>query len=467
MSNEPVIAALRASLAADPGNHDVRVHVASLLSADGRTDEALAEASAVLAGRPDHLGALTVAESAARRLGDIDRADAYARLLAALGGSPSSASPSQGGDPATGAGAPGRADGIREADGIRGADGIQGNEPTVSDGEPEGSDSSTDPVEIAYAGTMPDSPEDLFAEWSESEAAREPEVGTLGRPGVTLADVGGLADVKKRLNQSFLMQMRNPELRATFGKSLRGGLVLWGPPGCGKTFIARAVAGELGASFYEVGLADVLDMYIGSSERNLRSIFDAARRNRPCVLFFDELDALGQKRAQLRGAGAMRGVVNQMLAELDGASTDNEGLFVLAATNHPWDVDSALLRPGRFDRTVLVLPPDREAREAIFSLHLRSRPMDRVDVGQLAKATDGYSGADIALVCEQATESAMEESMAAGQVRPITAQHLRDAVASVRPSIGEWMETAKNYALYSNSSGEYDELTAYLKRRRR
>jgi SpoVK/Ycf46/Vps4 family AAA+-type ATPase len=315
---------------------------------------------------------------------------------------------------------------------------------------------------------VPDTADELFAGWSETEALIEPELGTLSRVDVTLADVGGLKDVKRRLELSFLAPMRNPELRVQFGKSLRGGLLLWGPPGCGKTFIARALAGELGATFYEVGLSDVLDMYIGNSERNLRSIFEAARRNRPCLLFFDEIDALGQKRTNLRHGGtALRGVVNQMLAELDGATSDNEGIFVLAATNHPWDVDSALLRPGRFDRSVLVLPPDVEARTAILGFHLRGRPAEPFDLRPLAKATEGFSGADLALACEQATEAAMEVSMESGTVQPITKRQLTEAIQSIRPSIGEWLETARNYALYSNDSGTYDELATYLKRRRR
>ena len=129
----------------------------------------------------------------------------------------------------------------------------------------------------------------------------------------------------------------------------------------------------------------------------------------------------------------MRGVVNQMLSELDGASTDNEGLFVLAASNHPWDIDSALLRPGRFDRTVLVLPPDVEARESILSFHLRGRPTGSLDLRKLAKGTDGFSGADLALVCEQATEQAMESSMSSGQLQPITQQQLVEAARSVPP----------------------------------
>jgi SpoVK/Ycf46/Vps4 family AAA+-type ATPase len=205
-------------------------------------------------------------------------------------------------------------------------------------------------------------------------------------------------------------------------------------------------------------------MWIGSSERNLRAIFETARRNRPCLMFFDEMDALGQKRSHLRAGGSsMRGVVNQMLAELDGAGTDNEGLFVLAASNHPWDIDSALLRPGRFDRTVLVPPPDPAAREAILRFHLRGRPTDRLNLTKIAKSTDGMSGADLALICEQATETAMESSMTTGQFQPITQQHLDDAARSVRPSIGEWLETARNYTLYGNDAGAYDELATYLK----
>ncbi|WP_332644126.1 AAA family ATPase [Aeromicrobium sp.] len=417
MTTDAVIEALRNALLADPSNHAVRSHLAELLVGAGRDEEALEEAAKVLAAEPDNIGALRTAATAAAAAGQASRAAGYARLADAL--------------------APG-----------------------------DGGESHHGPGDFAMV--VPDTAEELLEGWVESEALVEPEIGRLSQATITLSGVGGLADVKRRLELSFLAPMRNPELRVQFGKSLRGGLLLWGPPGCGKTFIARALAGELGANFYEVGLSDVLDMYVGNSERNLSSIFDAARRNRPCVLFFDEIDALGQKRSHLRhGGAALRGVVNQMLAELDGASSDNEGVFVLAASNHPWDVDSALLRPGRLDRTVLVLPPDLEAREAVLRLHLRGRPTESIDFRGLAKATDGLSGADLALACEQAAEAAMEASIESATVRPITQHQLAQAVRSIRPSIGEWLETAKNYAMYGNDSGAYDELAAYLKRRRR
>jgi len=285
------------------------------------------------------------------------------------------------------------------------------------------------------------------------------------RAGVRLADVGGLTEVKKRLEASFLAPLRNPELRQLYGKSLRGGLLLYGPPGCGKTYLAKAVAGELGAAFIHVSLADILDMYIGQSERNVKELFETARSSAPCVLFLDELDAIGQKRSLTRNSGA-RTTVNQLLTELDGVGSDNEGVFVLAATNHPWDVDAALRRPGRLDRTLLVLPPDRDAREAILRTHLRERPVERIDIARLAKATDGFSGPDLAHLCESASENALMDSVETGTVRMIGMGDFTRALAEVRPSTGPWMETARNVALYANPTGEYDELATWLRKQR-
>ncbi|MBL7628000.1 AAA family ATPase [Frankia sp. CN6] len=284
--------------------------------------------------------------------------------------------------------------------------------------------------------------------------------------GVKLADVGGMAQVKKRLEQAFLAPMRNPELRRLYGKSLRGGLLLYGPPGCGKTFVARAVAGELGAKFLSVGLADVLDMWVGSSERNVHDLFELARREAPCVVFLDEVDALGQKRSQTRQS-ATRGAVTQLLAELDGVDGRGEGVFVLAATNHPWDVDPALRRPGRLDRTLLVLPPDQAAREAIFRHHLAQRPVGGIDLGRLAKATDGYSGADIAHICETAVERALLDSVDTGQARLVGMPDLRAAIAEVRPSMGPWFDIARNVVLFADDDSTYADLRAYLKKIRR
>ena len=228
----------------------------------------------------------------------------------------------------------------------------------------------------------------------------------------------------------------------------------------------RAIAGELGAGFMSVTLADVLSKWLGESEQLIHQSFQEARQNTPVVLFFDEIDALGGKRSSGQSQ-SFRNVVNQMLHEMDGVDTDNDGLFVLAATNTPWDVDPALLRPGRFDRVVLVLPPDFEARMAIMELNLRDRPIEGIDLERIADATDGFSGADLTHLCETASEKALADSLRTGQVRPITMKDLLTARKEIKPSIGPWLESARNVALYANQDGRYDDLVAYLKKVKR
>jgi SpoVK/Ycf46/Vps4 family AAA+-type ATPase len=294
-----------------------------------------------------------------------------------------------------------------------------------------------------------------------TDASHDRALKTTPSAEVRLGDVGGLENVKSRLQNAFLAPARNPELSAYYGKSLNGGLLLYGPPGCGKTYTARALAGELGANFHAIGLNDILDAWLGESERKLHEAFAAARRDRPSLLFLDEVDALGRKRGMIQGAG--RTIVNQLLTELDGVEADNEGIYTLAATNHPWDVDTALRRPGRFDRMVFVAPPDASARAQIMRLHLRDRPTAVLDLSAVAVPLQGFSGADLAYLCESAVELAMQEALSTGERRPITQAHLERAAADIKPSTRAWFDIAQNVAHFAGEGGEYDELLAYLR----
>ena len=162
----------------------------------------------------------------------------------------------------------------------------------------------------------------------------------------------------------------------------------------------------------------------------------------------------------------MRGTVNQLLTELDDVSQNNEGVFVLAATNHPWDIDSALRRPGRLDRALLVLPPDAAAREAILRHHLQDRPLAGIDLSKLVKATDGFSGADLAHLCDAAAEVALLDSARSGVARMITMDDFSKGLTEIRPSTGAWFTEARNVAMFANEGGEYDELLAYLRQKK-
>lgn len=404
VDSEALIISLRAAVAATPRDLILRMHLADVLQAHGRRDEAVQEAAAVLQQDPANASAL--------------------RLI-------------------SGTNPPGA--------------------PTEStDGD------ETDEILQKLDDELSDVIPPKFATAAANDADEEPaqDAYDVERVTLTLDDVGGMAHVKERLEASVLAPIRNPELGRLYGKSARGGLLLYGPPGCGKTYIARALAGELGATFLAVSLADVLDMFVGQSERNLREIFDIARRNAPAVLFLDEIDALGHKRSQMRNSAA-RGTVNQLLTEMDGIASANEGVFVLGATNHPWDVDVALRRPGRFDRMLLVMPPDAEARESILRQHLKDRPIANIDVKVLAGRTEGYSGADLAYICNAAAERALLDSSRTGTVRMLEMADLETALGEIQPSVGPWFETARNVVEFANGDGTYDELALYLKQRRK
>ena len=285
------------------------------------------------------------------------------------------------------------------------------------------------------------------------------------RPEEGFEAVGGMEPVKEEIRVKIIYPLEHADMYAAYGKKIGGGILLYGPPGCGKTHLARATAGEVKAKFLSVGISDVLDMWIGNSEKNLSALFDQARRSKPCVLFFDEVDALGASRNDMKRSGG-RQLINQFLSELDGVEANNDGVLCLAATNTPWHLDTAFRRPGRFDRVIFVPPPDQQARQEILGIQLAGKPTDNVDTKKIAAKTNDYSGADLKAIVDRAIEAKLHEAVKTGMPKPIVTKDLLAAAKEVRPSTREWFSTARNHALYANEGGLYDEILDYLKIKR-
>lgn len=294
-------------------------------------------------------------------------------------------------------------------------------------------------------------------EFPEKEIYKE----ELTKRQITFEDVGGMDEVKENIKDNIIFPFRNPEIYKIYGKSAGGGILLYGPPGCGKTFISLATAGECNAYFISISITDILDMYIGESEKNLHTIFETARMKAPAVIFIDEIDALGGSRQSMRN-NVSRTLTNQLLMELDSTQNNNENLLVIGATNTPWTIDSALRRPGRFDRIMFIPPPDLNARAEILKLHMKDKPCNEIDYLLIAKKLSKYSGADIKGICDIACQSCIKKAMASGAIIPITTEELLDASIMVKPSTIEWLSTANNYATYSNQGGLYDDIRKYF-----
>lgn len=282
---------------------------------------------------------------------------------------------------------------------------------------------------------------------------------TAAAPLRTLDDVAGMNDIKRKIEDSFLTPLRNPGFAKAYGVSPGGGLLLYGPPGCGKSLIASAIAGEIGATYFDIGINDILDSYLGASERNLHDIFEEARRRRPCVIVFNEVDVLGE-----RNSGPFRNIVNQFLVEVEKTISNGNGVYVIGTTNMPWKIDHALRRPGRFGRMLFVAPPDAEARAAIVRARLDGKPISGIDVDGLVESTEGFSGADMVEICDAAAKSAMGDSLILGEARNITDDDIRIARSATTSTVGAWFESARPVVQFANSDGTFDDVAAYMNR---
>lgn len=261
--------------------------------------------------------------------------------------------------------------------------------------------------------------------------------------GIGFDQIGGLEAVKEQIRRKIINPFKSPGLFQTFRRRAGGGVLMYGPPGCGKTLLARALTRECNARFIPVNAADILDMYVGVAEKRIAALFNRARLERPSVMFFDEIEALAQRR-QVDAREKVNTGVSVLLSEMDGVSGANDGILFLGATNLPWSIDPAFRRPGRFDRTLFVPPPDRVARQFILKNLLRDRPHDpRIDVAKIIERTPGFSGADLAALIDTASDFAIEDS-ASGAIVPINDRHFADALRECRASTGEWLGQASS-----------------------
>ncbi|RLB26777.1 MAG: AAA family ATPase [Deltaproteobacteria bacterium] len=260
-------------------------------------------------------------------------------------------------------------------------------------------------------------------------------------PRIGWNDIGGLESVKQQLRESIEWPIKYPDLFKKTGVRPPKGVLLYGPLGCGKTLLAKAVARESGVNFIGIKGPELLNKYVGESERSIRKVFNRARQVAPSIIFFDELDSLVPKRGRDFGSDVTEKVVAQLLAEIDGVS-ELRDVMVIGSTNRPDLVDEALMRPGRLDKIIYVPYPDSESRREIFEVHTRNMNLDKdVKIDELVKSTEYYTGADIAAVCREAGMNAIREAINENRKNPdakkVSMKHFRDALKQVKPSYTE------------------------------
>ncbi|MGB9749171.1 MAG: CDC48 family AAA ATPase [Candidatus Woesearchaeota archaeon] len=255
-------------------------------------------------------------------------------------------------------------------------------------------------------------------------------------PNIKWNDVGGLESVKQELKEAVEWPLKNPEAFSRMGIRPPKGILLYGPPGTGKTLLAKAVANESEANFISVKGPELLSKWVGESEKAVREVFKKARQNAPTVVFLDEIDSIAPKRGLSADSHVTDRVLNQLLTEIDGLEELND-VVVIAATNRPDILDDALLRPGRFDRIIFIPIPDEKARLEIFKIHTSRMPLKGVDIEELAKKTEGYTGSDIEAVCREAAMLALRKNI---KTKEVTKKDFEEALKVVTPSVSKEVE---------------------------
>ncbi len=282
------------------------------------------------------------------------------------------------------------------------------------------------------------------------------------KPSTKFSDVVGLEGLKEKIKLKVIGPLKDHKLYELFGKKFGGGIIMYGPPGCGKSFIAEATAGEAEVAFFNVKISDIKGKYVGETEKNISRLFQTARNNQPCIIFFDEFEALGSDRTN---SGAHdKSMVSQLLNEIDGLGNKDQQIMLVAATNEPWSIDLALRREGRFGKSLFIPPPDFESRLGILKKHLIGKPIEpEFDFELIAKETNSYSGADLLEICEDAIEKAISESIKTRNLKLIKTQDLIDAIHNKKGLITKkWINKAIDIIYTTNNQDSFKEIIDYV-----
>jgi transitional endoplasmic reticulum ATPase len=284
----------------------------------------------------------------------------------------------------------------------------------------------------------------------------------MDKPRTRFRDVAGLEKVKEDIMIKIIEPLRHPEIFQHFGKKAGGGILMYGPPGCGKSLIAEATAGEAEVAFFNVKASDIKSKYVGEAEQRLSKLFSEARKEKASIIFFDEFEALGGERSRM--TRPMKAVVSQLLTEMDGVGNKEQNILVIGATNEPWNIDTALRREGRFGTTIFIPPPDKHARLGIMKLHMEKRPVEEnIDYGNLADRTENFSGADMKALCERATEIPLKECLKFNVKRNINSLDFQQALHGMKPTTQPWFRNSIKRIKELGEAGNFPEIMDFEK----
>lgn len=424
-------AAYETALHVDPTNAQARVQLARLLDLEGRGSEAILRLEQLCLELPNYAPAWILRANFSFNEGRVKEAREYYERALAIDASLKNEELLKR---------------IRQAGGNRGND---ASREAISHHKGE------QQTESYFEFGFEEEDLDEFFEGNEFEIEFEQS------PDIDFGSVGGMEKVKEDIRMKIIYPMENRDLFEVYGRKPGGGLLLYGPSGCGKTLIGRAAAGEAKVKFFNVGMHHVLDMWIGKSEEKLHEIFELARRHAPSILFFDEVEALAADRQEMRSPVGWT-LIHQFLSEIDREASKNEGVLILGATNAPWRLDPAFLRPGRFDRSIFVPPPNESARAEIVKILAKGKPVAELDSIALACKTKDFSGADLKAVFDTAIEFAISEAMHTGKIEPLSQEILLASAEKVKPATSSWFDSAKTNAARGNHNGLYDEVLRWI-----